>query len=56
MTELSDDGHEVERREVEAVLEEKRSLVLWSRLSREVCPASLGVYQTSLSKVPSNQD
>lgn len=46
----------MERREAGAVLKEKHSLVLWSRLSRDVCPASLGVYETSLDKVPSNQD
>lgn len=40
--ELRDNGHEVERREVEAALKEKHSLLLWSRLSRELCPASLG--------------
>lgn len=54
--ELIDNGHKVERKEAGAVLKEKCSLVLWSRLSREVCPPSLGVYETSLDKAPSNQD
>lgn len=53
---MRDNGHKVERREVEAVLKEKLFPMLWSRLSREVVSsASLEVYKTSLYKVPSNQ-
>lgn len=53
---MRDNGHKVERREVEAVLKEKLFPMLWSRLSREVVSfASLEVYKTSLDKVPSNQ-
>ena len=53
---MRDNGHKVERIEIEVALKEKLFPMLWRRLSREVVSsASLEVCKTSLDKVPSNE-